>query len=324
LSDRDSKPLYLSFSIRYAHTTGNYVFVESADTTTKFAWKEISRILVLGKPRISGGIIYRAIREQIPIYFLSVHGRPLGGYQIHRKVSNLVDIFNEDEFYSFEKFQLDFIKEIAYTKIISQYRLLKKSAITEQKLATMAKEIESCDSAESIRGKEGFAAKLYFKHFRELAKPLPFESRSYHPPDGPVNVLLSLGYTLLYRRFSESLLANGINSFDGIFHQGRGTHEALASDLMECNRFIVDRIVLSLIHKKQITEDNFYHIPDSTYLKLDSLGFRTFIRAFEATMKREIRIKNQQFTYEVWIEKLVRSFKNSLTLGVSFKAHRLI
>ncbi len=324
LTNCNSKPLYLSFSIKYASTRGNYIFVESKESTTKYTWKEISRILIFGKPRISGGIIYRAIREQIPIYFLSIHGRPLGGYLTHNKISNTAELFNASNSYDYSNFKLDFVREIAYTKIVNQYRLLKRLKINEKQLGSMLNKIQQSNSIESIRGMEGYAAKTYFKHFRDLIAPMPFESRSYHPPIGPVNVLLSLGYSLLYRRFSESLIANGINSFNGIFHMGRGTHEALASDLMECFRFLIDRIVLSLIHKKQITKSNFYSIDGSSYLKLDSVGFRTFIRAFESTMKREISVKNQSYTYEVWIEKMVRSFKNSLLLGVKFKAYRFL
>ncbi|MDP8219759.1 MAG: CRISPR-associated endonuclease Cas1, partial [Candidatus Stygibacter frigidus] len=322
LANVNSKPLYLSFTITYASTTGNSIYVKSADNTTRVLWKEISRILIFGKPRISGGIIYRAIKEQIPLHFLSVHGRPLGGFQSYSRLKTIKDLFNDDDIYSFDNFSLDFSREIAFTKIINQYRLLKKRDIKAEKLTEIANSLTECDSIDSIRGKEGFAAKLYYSHFRELVADFPFESRSYHPPKGPVNVLLSLGYTLLYRRVSEALRANGIDPFSGIMHQGRGTHEALASDLVECFRFLVDRMVIALINKKLITLDNFYHNSGSSYLKLDSPGFRAFIRYYENTIKREVKINDRTFSYEVWIDKTVLSLKNSLYLGTNFKAYR--
>jgi len=322
ISKVNTKPLYLSFSITYASTKGNSIYIQSKDSTLKVAWKEISRILILGKPRISGGIIYRAMREQVPIYFMTIHGRPIGGFQNHHNLKNPGNLFFVDEEYSYENFCLDFVREIAFTKITNQYRLLKKKDITESQLNKIAQSLSKCDSFDSIRGKEGFASKVYFSHYRKLVAPLPFESRKYHPPKGEVNVLLSLGYTLLYRRFAESLRSNGIDSFAGIFHQGRGTHEALASDLMECYRFLIDRIVIALIRKKLIKEENFYTIENSDYLKLDSHGFRAFIRYFEKTMKRDLRIKDKVYTYEVWIEKTILSFKNSLYLGTPFRAYR--
>jgi len=318
----NTKPLYLSFTITYASTKGNNIYIQSKDSVLKVAWKEISRILILGKPRISGGIIYRAMREEIPIFFMTVHGRPIGGFQNHNNFKKPENLFFTDEDYSYENFCLDFVREVAFTKITNQYRFLKKKDISEPKLTEIGQSLSKCDSFDSIRGKEGFAAKVYFSHFRKLVTPLPFESRQYHPPKGEVNVLLSLGYTLLYRRFAESLRSNGIDSFAGIFHQGRGTHEALASDLMECYRFIVDRIVVALIHKKIIKQENFYTIENSSYLKLDSQGFRSFIRYFEKTMKTDLRIKDKVYTYEVWIDKTVLSFKNSLYLGTSFKSYR--
>jgi CRISPR-associated endonuclease Cas1 len=317
-----SKPLYLSFTINYAHTTGNKIYIKSKDSILTVLWKDINRILIMGKPRLSGGIIYRAIQEQVPIHFLTVHGRPLGGYYHYIRIKEAKRLFNSDEFYSFDEFSLDFAREIAFTKIINQYRQLKKRNISVPQLTDIANSLAECDNIEAIRGKEGYAAKTYFQHFRTLVEPFPFESRTYHPPQGPVNVLLSLGYSIIYRRFSEALRANGIDPFCGIFHQGRGNHEALASDLVECYRFLIDRIVLALINKKLITQNNFYQVAYSNYLRLDSEGFRAFIRYFENTMKTEIKIKGRTFSYEVWLDKTVLSLKNALLLGTTFKSYR--
>ncbi|MDD3051481.1 MAG: CRISPR-associated endonuclease Cas1, partial [Candidatus Cloacimonetes bacterium] len=317
-----SRPLFLSFSINYAHTTGNNLHIESGESRSVIPWKEISRILVFGKPRLSGGIIYRAMFEQVPLYFLTIHGKPVGGFLTNRPVDAVEKLFNSYDGYSFADFSLDFIREIAFTKIINQYRLLKRHEITDARISALADDVFKADNEDTIRGKEGYAAKLYFEHFRKLVEPFPFESRSYHPPEGPVNVMLSLGYSLIYRRFAESLRFHGIDSFQGIFHQGRGTHEALASDLLECYRFLIDRIVLSLIHKKQIQLENFNSIPNSSYLKMDSSGFRIFIRYFEKTMKSEVKIKNRFLSYEEWIDSTVLSLKNSLFLSSQFRAYR--
>ncbi len=322
LSKYYKKPLYLSFSIQYAHTTGNNIYIEANAKKEKIQWKQISRIIVLGKPRISGGIIYRAIKEQIPLYFLSLHGRAIGGFLVHKPIKEPQFYFNATDDYSFTAYSLDFVREIAYSKVINQYRLLKKYGFTELRLIQLANEIKECEKIDSIRGKEGLAAKIYFAVFRELVKPFPFKNRSYHPPEGEVNVLLSLGYTLIYRRFAESLRFNGLDSFSGIFHKSRGTHEALASDFTEIFRYLIDRIVLALIHTKRIKLENFYTIQNSNYLKMDSEGFRAFIRYFEKTMKTEIKIKDRRYSYEIWIDKTVRSFKNSLIFGVPFKAYR--
>ena len=260
------------------------------------------------------------MKEQVPIMFLSIHGNVIGGYETYKPLRPVRNFFNNEEDYL--KFQIEFVREIAITKIMNQYRVLKKNNISEPKIISIKKTIVNCNDIDAIRGKEGYCAKLYYEHFRTLVEPFVFKRRSYHPPIGEVNVLLSLGYTLLYRRVSEAIRFHEIDPFQGLFHIGRGTHEALASDIVEIFRYLVDRIVLAIIHKKQITNDNFYFTEYSSYMRLDSIGFRTYIRYFEQTMKREMKYKDLIYTYEEWIDKSVVSLRNALILKSKFHTFR--
>jgi CRISP-associated protein Cas1 len=66
-------------------------------------------------------------------------------------------------------------------------------------LQQMVRQIETAPNLETLRGYEGTAAAAFFRAFRVLLKyDLGFRTRVHHPPTDPVNVLLSLGYTLLY------------------------------------------------------------------------------------------------------------------------------
>lgn len=105
---------------------------------------------------------------------------------------------------------------------------------------------------------------------------------------------------------------------------GRGSHQALASDFLECYRFLVDRAVLALINKKQIKQDNFRIDPDTGLSRLDSDGFHVFIHYMEKIFKTKRKLDNTRLPYEVWFDKSVRKFLESARCGLRFRAYRYL
>ncbi|MCT4656185.1 MAG: type II CRISPR-associated endonuclease Cas1 [Cohaesibacter sp.] len=63
--------------------------------------------------------------------------------------------------------------------------------------------------------------------------------------DGP-NALLNYGYTVLRAIVSRAICASGLHPTMGIFHSNRSNAFALADDLMELYRPLVDQIVVNL------------------------------------------------------------------------------
>lgn len=116
-------------------------------------------------------------------------------------------------------------------------------------------------SLEEIRGLEGDAAHEYFGLFNALIRPqtgFEFHERSRRPPLDPVNALLSLLYTLLVHDCRAACESVGLDPQVGFLHRDRPGRPGLALDLMEEFRpFLVDRLVLSLINRQQITPRDF-------------------------------------------------------------------
>jgi len=56
---------------------------------------------------------------------------------------------------------------------------------------------------------------------------------------------------------TEGLIAAGLSPWIGIFHSPSRMHYALASDMIEPYRFLIDRIVLAMIHNRQLTPNDF-------------------------------------------------------------------
>ena len=204
--------------------------------------------------------------------------------------------------------------------------LLRRNNIESKELRELEIKSLSAESIDSLRGYEGTAARIYFSEFAHLVEPFAFRGRVYHPPDGPVNVMLSLGYTMLYNRIATMLKDKGFNARIGFYHKGRGAHNALASDLLEELRHIVERIVLSLIHLNEISASDFSVIKrkNTDVCRMEGEGFRKYVRRFEKTMAQKASYYGGgKMSYNAYLDEMAGSLKRSFKLNIPYKAMRI-
>ncbi len=146
-------------------------------------------------------------------------------------------------------------------------------------------------SLSGLLGAEGSASAAYFRGFRRLfAAEWQFDERNRRPPRDPVNVLLSFGYTLLTQLASSAVQTVGLDPYAGFLHEVVYNRPALALDLMEEFRPVVDGIVLWCCHSGQVTPADFTPGPEERPVVLNEAGQRRFIQAFENRM-------DQKFTH---------------------------
>ncbi len=115
---------------------------------------------------------------------------------------------------------------------------------------------------ETLRGIEGDAANIYFSVFNELYSPqvtgFHFTHRSRRPPLDHINALLSFLYSMLTHDARSACEACGLDAAVGFLHRDRPGRPGLSLDLIEEFRaFLADRLVLSLINRRQIQEKDF-------------------------------------------------------------------
>ncbi len=106
-----------------------------------------------------------------------------------------------------------------------------------------------------LLGLEGAGARLWFS---ALADRLPpgwhFSHRVAPNADDPVNVLLNMAQTHMHRWACLAVRAAGLLPSIGFFHRPRPGHAALASDLQEPFRHLMDRAVLELSARLRPTD----------------------------------------------------------------------
>jgi len=141
------------------------------------------------------------------------------------------------------------------------------------------------------RGIEGQAAAVYFQVFPTLlrAKDFTFDGRNKRPPRDPVNALLSFVYTLVRGDCEAALEGVGLDPQVGYFHTLRPGRPALALDLMEEFRaWWADRLVLSLINRRQVRLDHFEPRPGGA-VYLNETGRREVLTAYQKRKQETVK-----------------------------------
>lgn len=194
---------------------------------------------------------------------------------------------------------LRFARRFITGKITNCRTLLRRNAVERpvaalHDLLDLRRRAAGAREAASLLGIEGNAARIYFQHFAAMLKgpdgvsAFDFESRNRRPPRDPVNALLSLGYSLLTKDLTVTLLATGFDPYLGFYHRPRYGRPALALDLAEEFRpLIVDSVVIQVLNTGEIKPGDFLTRGPACSLTAD--GRRKFIQAYERRLDTLIR-----------------------------------
>lgn len=317
--------VYITINTNQAYSEGAYLTVkDQKGQGNRIPWSQIGRIYILGSSNFSYSLVNKALSEGIPIAFLDIFGKPKGFlYPESYRKQDLTELQTERKRDS--EFCLTFAKEIISAKIHNSSVILRRNSLGNEELREIIGKVEKAKDLEILRGYEGMASKLYFQGLSKLVEPFEFYKRVYYPPEGPINAMLSLGYTLLYYRIAASLKLHGLNPRIGFYHKGRGSHLSLASDLLEELRHIVERVTLSLIHLRIIKEEDFINNrPDRQLSMLTYQGLLKYLRRFEKVMStRTVYYQKNSLTYNEYIDMMAVNLTRALRGEAPYRALRI-
>ncbi|MER3496596.1 MAG: subtype I-C CRISPR-associated endonuclease Cas1 [Armatimonadota bacterium] len=153
--------------------------------------------------------------------------------------------------------------------------------------------LSHCQSVDEARGHEGLAAAAYFNAFDDLIRvqrtDFRFDERSRRPPRDRTNALLSFVYSLATNDCVTALEGVGLDPQFGFLHALRPGRPALALDLVEEFRSLVlDRLVLTLINRKQIVAPDF-DPRDGGSVMLTDEGRKKLLTEYQNRKKIEVR-----------------------------------
>ena len=165
-------------------------------------------------------------------------------------------------------------------------------------------QIKLCKDVLELMGIEGNIRKIYYTAWNLIInQDLAFEKRVKNPPDNAVNSLISYVNTIIYTRVLSEIYKTQLNPTISYLHEPSERRFSLCLDIAEIFKPIIgDRLIFSMLNKKQITENDFEKGLNFLYLKENARKDITK----EMDLKLQTTIKHKTLGREVSYEYLMR------------------
>ena len=293
----------------YVTTPDSYLSKDGLNVVVSVQQKEVFRIPIIniegivtfGYMGASPGLMKLCADNGVSLTFLSpqgkfiarVQGPTRGNVLLRTEQYRLAD--NED-------FALHISKLFIGGKIQNYRNILRRYerdygsnddvASAVQKLEVRKRDLQKVQDLNQLRGIEGDAASVYFDVFPYLIlnqkSDFPFNGRNRRPPKDAVNAMLSFVYTLIANDVAAALETVGLDPYVGFLHTLRPGRTSLALDVMEELRaYLGDRLVLSLINRRQVNAKDFLFQGDESVIMTDSCR-KILLSAWQARKKETI------------------------------------
>lgn len=294
--------LYVTTQGAYLAKDGETVAVRvEQETRLQLPVHTLEGIVCFGQVSMSPALMGFCAEKGVGVSFLTEHGRFLA--RVHGPVSGNVLLrrtqyrLADDPAASGTMAQAILLAKIANSRTVILRAAREHPApgldAAAVQLAQSLRLAENESNLESLRGLEGDAAHSYFSVFNDQIvaqqADFTFHERSRRPPLDNVNALLSFVYVLLAHDVVSALETVGLDPAVGFLHRDRPGRSGLALDLMEEFRpVLADRLVLSLINRRQVAPSGFTR-SESGGIRMDDDTRKTVLVAWQQRKQEEMQ-----------------------------------
>ena len=221
----------------------------------------LGAVVLLGEPDIAGAVLCRLATQGVPVFIADASLRQVALLVGDAGLENTEAIAAQLRLADDEPRRLVLARSIVAAKL-NNYALLAESLPGKRETKSLstwlregALQCATMNSLNELLGVEGSAARGWYAALDARLPPgWAFSGRVAPQAEDPVNVLLNLAFTYLHRWAQLAVRAAGLLPGVGFLHRPRSGHPALASDLMEPFRPIMEGAVLELLKKLNPTD----------------------------------------------------------------------
>ncbi len=173
-----------------------------------------------------------------------------------------------------------------------------------EQIKELKKTLKQADSISYLMGIEGNIRDLYYSAFNEiLQNKFDFKKRVKRPPDNFINSLISFGNSLVYTSVLSEIYRTQLDPTVSFLHEPGYRRYSLALDVSEIFKpIILDRMIFSMINKKELSEKDTEK--DLNYCYLKDAGRKKFLRKYDERLKTTI--KHKKLKRYVSYQRLIR------------------
>lgn len=272
--------------------------------------ERISDIYVMSEMSFNTTFLSYISQYGIPIQFFNYYNFYTGSF--YPKESNLAGqlLVNQVQHYTEYDKRLLIAKKFIQAAADNIYRNLRYYNGRDKNVSDYMKDIDSLrtglvgvKSIQELMGIEGNIRKKYYAAWSVIInQEIEFDKRVMHPPDNMINSLISFVNSLVYTRTLSEIYHTQLNPTISYLHEPGIRRYSLCLDISEVFKPLIgDRLIFSLLNRKQITEKSF--TKELNYLHLKKDASKLIVSEFEKKMKQTIMHKElgRQVSYQYLI-----------------------
>lgn len=272
--------------------------------------ERISDIYVMSEMSFNTTFLSYISQYGIPIHFFNYYNFYTGSF--YPKESNLAGqlLVNQVQHYTEYDKRLLIAKKFIQAAADNIYRNLRYYNGRDKNVSDYMKNIDSlrtglvgAKSIQELMGIEGNIRKKYYAAWSVIInQEIEFDKRVMHPPDNMINSLISFVNSLVYTRTLSEIYHTQLNPTISYLHEPGIRRYSLCLDISEVFKPLIgDRLIFSLLNRKQITEKSF--TKELNYLHLKKDASKLIVSEFEKKMKQTIMHKElgRQVSYQYLI-----------------------
>ena len=242
---------------------------EKNNTLTKFPFQKILALFIIGHITITTPLIEKCRKFNVALVVMKPNLRPVFYWSDTAEGNYLL----RNKQHSFAEDDLSVARVLIANKISNQLRCLEKTRKKDEKTLNATLQcknalqiISTAKDHASLLGLEGSTSRIYFSAYFQH---LEWIGRKPRIKCDVINVVLDIGYTILFNFIECFVRMFGFDLYVGVYHRLWFKRKSLICDLMEPFRCLIDHTVLLAFNRKQISKRDFEFTKGEYRLKLN-------------------------------------------------------
>jgi len=230
----------------------------------------IRELIILGTPTYTRNALPALMSHGIHVLLVDEWGRLMGSVIPELNNENAEVLENQTQVAQDAQRRLDIARRLVaaklhnYATLAGVFPLGHGNGSLKAQLRELADKANDCSEMDQLLGLEGAGAARWYGSFATcLPSRFSFSRRVAPQAEDPVNALLNLAQTILYRHMIFLIRQAGMSPYVGFLHRPRAGHAALASDMQEVFRHLMDRAVLDTL--PTLRTDDFERVEGGPY-----------------------------------------------------------
>lgn len=282
-------------------------FINTNDERKDIPIENVSDIYVMSELSINVSLLNILSKYGITVHFFNYYSFYIGSYYPKETLLSGQLLVNQVEHYVNDNKRIEIAKKFIDGAADNIYRNLRYYNGRGKDVSSYMSEIEiikkyvpESKSIHELMGYEGNIRKTYYEAWNIIIdQNLEFEKRVKNPPDNVINTLISFVNTLVYTRVLGEIYKTQLNPTISYLHEPGSRRFSLSLDISEIFKpIIADRLIFSLLNRRQITEKSF--TKELNYLHLNKEASKLIVSELDNKLKTTIKHRdlNKEVSYQ--------------------------